>query len=247
MCTYLCTYLPPTHTHTHTHPNTHLIHTYTHIPPNPQNTLYVDVTLFCSDGSVPGTVSTPCDLASVQLAVFDQGVPALTDTYEASADFPLYCQTSKDAFTCRLPTTTPLPIYREYTVSLTTSFTGLSAPSLPDTFYNVSVVTSDFITPRVLSSLYSYPLGVSAPAVTQSVAEFVGQYASESDLATFTHNLGVPMPDNLTVVGPNNPNREGDEASLDVQCTLVFLVVVCAVCCVCVCVCMVVCICCCVC
>eukprot|EP00010_Vexillifera_abyssalis_P007311 CAMPEP_0201546080 /NCGR_PEP_ID=MMETSP0173_2-20130828/2468_1 /ASSEMBLY_ACC=CAM_ASM_000268 /TAXON_ID=218659 /ORGANISM="Vexillifera sp., Strain DIVA3 564/2" /LENGTH=679 /DNA_ID=CAMNT_0047954667 /DNA_START=176 /DNA_END=2215 /DNA_ORIENTATION=- len=84
-----------------------------------------------------------------------------------------------------------------------------------NSFYNVSMLTSDFVSPQLLHDVYNIPRDQSAAHTSQSIASFLGEYYSPSDLELFWNDFGVrPAPVHL--VGPNNPSNPGDEGQLDI-------------------------------
>lgn len=52
---------------------------------------------------------------------------------------------------------------------------------------------------------------------SQACAQFLGQYFTPSDLATFQQTYNLPPQPISRVVGKNDPNNVGIEASLDVE------------------------------
>jgi len=84
--------------------------------------------------------------------------------------------------------------------------------------FSTALVATAFMTPQMLWKFYDVPIGtvVNQSKNTQSVAEFSGQYYTPSDLSSYLDNMSLP-PAATSVVGPNNPNIPGDEATLDIE------------------------------
>ena len=81
---------------------------------------------------------------------------------------------------------------------------------------------TDTATPDFLKNLYSVPLGLSTRhGSNQSVAEFYGQFYSNSDLALFFSNTGLSIEDipvsNVYGDLENDESNPGYEAQLDVE------------------------------
>jgi len=53
--------------------------------------------------------------------------------------------------------------------------------------------------------------------MSQSVAEFLGEFYNPADLQQFLQLLGVPDITSVRLVGPNNETQPGFEATLDIQ------------------------------
>jgi hypothetical protein len=80
----------------------------------------------------------------------------------------------------------------------------------------------EFTTPQVLLQRYEVPMAMAVGSNaknSQSVAEFLGQYFSSTDLTGFTSAMSV-VPATVVITGPNDPTKPGGEASLDIQCML---------------------------
>lgn len=95
--------------------------------------------------------------------------------------------------------------------------TGTGQTLVSDFFALTDVATASF-----LSTLYNIPKGIRADhGSNQSVAEFYGQFYSNSDLVTFLALSGLPTASipNSNVYGdlPNNQSIPGGEAQLDVE------------------------------
>lgn len=82
----------------------------------------------------------------------------------------------------------------------------------------VNAAISDYsVVPETLYSLYNINADGNS-AVTQSAIEFQGYPAvSDSDLATFIRNTGIPSFTLKNKIGPYNPSFPGAESTLDVQ------------------------------
>lgn len=83
---------------------------------------------------------------------------------------------------------------------------------------------TDVATPQFLSTLYHIPTGLKVPAnvsSTQAVAEFYGEFYSNSDLTSFLQLSGLPLAtlSSSNVYGdlPNNETNPGGEAQLDIE------------------------------
>jgi hypothetical protein len=108
-----------------------------------------------------------------------------------------------------------LPKYSQLKVTVATIFDSLSATSTPDVSSNLFALT-DVATAAFLSDLYSIPSGISVKhGSNQSVAEFYGQFYSNSDLASFLDLSGLPrasIPEsNVFGTLPNNSTNPGGE------------------------------------
>lgn len=84
----------------------------------------------------------------------------------------------------------------------------------------MKLVTSPFVTPELFRQYYDIPNHLTslypASGNSQSVVEFGGQYYSPDDLAHFFGNMSLPNT-LASVVGNNNANQPGDEATLDIE------------------------------
>jgi len=75
------------------------------------------------------------------------------------------------------------------------------------------------ITPTTIKDLFNIPkdlIGKSANN-SQSVAQFLQQYFSPSDLTYFQEKMNLTSQSVAQIIGPNNPNNPGLEASLDIE------------------------------
>merc|ERR1711991_596153 len=102
-------------------------------------------------------------------------------------------------------------------MSVATNFADNSTSSA--THFKTKMVTSPFVTPALLRDFYSLSrddVGSNMSLSTQSVAEFISQYYSPSDLQEYLSLAGLPNVD-AELVGPNNASFPGDEATLDVE------------------------------
>lgn len=124
-----------------------------------------------------------------------------------------------DSCTCKTKVS-PLPKYTQLQMNVTFTFPTSSNPrvlGVSSYFY-----LTDVITPSFLSELYQIPIGTSVKSSSnQSVAEFYEEYYSNSDLSTFLAYVGLPdasIPiENVFGDLPNNENKPGGEAQLDVE------------------------------
>lgn len=100
------------------------------------------------------------------------------------------------------------------TVSVNTTFAdGTAATGAGGVF---STFIEPMVTPQFIRDLYLIDVKGNG-AGNQSVAEFLGQYYSPSDLAAYLKNYDVSPITDVTVVGPNDAGDAGGEASLDIQ------------------------------
>jgi len=78
---------------------------------------------------------------------------------------------------------------------------------------------SGFVTPSVVQRELNIPSGTQGtnPSNVQAVAQFLEQYYSPSDLSSFQQQMGVPVQSVAKVIGPNQANNPGTEASLDIE------------------------------
>eukprot|EP01114_Cavostelium_apophysatum_P020191 TRINITY_DN6700_c0_g1_i1.p1 TRINITY_DN6700_c0_g1~~TRINITY_DN6700_c0_g1_i1.p1 ORF type:complete len:755 (-),score=176.12 TRINITY_DN6700_c0_g1_i1:27-2291(-) len=83
---------------------------------------------------------------------------------------------------------------------------------------NLPFWVTEYVTPQYIQRLYGVPAGtvVKSSRTSQSVAQFLGQYYSPTDLASFYELMSIP-PSEINVVGPNNASNPGGEATLDIQ------------------------------
>lgn len=114
----------------------------------------------------------------------------------------------------------PLPKYTQLKVNITATFTG-STTTISQGVSNRFALT-DVATASFLSDLYSIPKGIQVNyGSNQSVAEFYGEFYSNSDLEKFMYLSGLP---NTTIPAsnvygtlPNDQSDPGGEAQLDVE------------------------------
>lgn len=82
-----------------------------------------------------------------------------------------------------------------------------------------SFQSSGWVTPTVIYQELNIPkglLGTNAKNL-QAVAQFLEEYYSPADLLSFQTQFETPKQEVAKVVGPNDPNNPGGEASLDIQ------------------------------
>lgn len=103
------------------------------------------------------------------------------------------------------------------TVTTDVTFASGAAASGPGAA--LSVFVEPLVTPSFIRNLYqvgSAGTGTTSHAGSQSVAEFLKQYYSPTDLEAYKSHFGLSTTP-VTVVGTNNPKAPGGEASLDIQ------------------------------
>lgn len=113
----------------------------------------------------------------------------------------------------------PVPMYIHVDFEVFYSFNSTTTMSLGTS--NQQTLT-DTATAQFLSNLYSIPSGLTVRyGSNQSVAEFYGEFYSNSDLLSFFQLSGLPAATipNSNVLGdlPNNQQEPGGEAQLDVE------------------------------
>jgi hypothetical protein len=140
----------------------------------------------------------------------------------------IYCYNNNTKVACAGETTgictcvakvAPLPKYTQLKANITSTL-----PSAAPTALGTSglFVLTDVATVSFLSDLYNMPQGmkVTNPKATQGLAEFYGQFFSNSDLTQFLHYSGLPnaeIPEENILYGYNNQSEPGGEAQLDVE------------------------------
>jgi tripeptidyl-peptidase-1 len=82
-----------------------------------------------------------------------------------------------------------------------------------------AITPAPWVTPRRLQEYYRVPTGTinRYPGNSQSVSEFLDQYYAPADLTKFMSLMGLKDYKVDKVIGPNQPNNPGLEASLDIQ------------------------------
>ena len=113
---------------------------------------------------------------------------------------------------CRLPLTRVVTAANS-TVSVKTFFADGSNST--GSAGELSTFIEPMVTPESIRSMYVVD-ATGAGVGSQSVAEFLGQFYSPSDLEAYLSHFHVATT-NVTVVGPNDANDAGGEASLDIQ------------------------------
>ena len=74
------------------------------------------------------------------------------------------------------------------------------------------------ITPEVINSAYKLEkYSATNPQTTQAIAGFLKQYFTPSDLKRFQEKYNLPIKPIAKIVGENNANKPGVEATLDVE------------------------------
>lgn len=72
-------------------------------------------------------------------------------------------------------------------------------------------------TPAVIKEQYDVKDKGSNPNNLQGIASFLDQFISEDDLKDFFDDFSYPQYKVQKIIGPNDPQKPGDEASLDIQ------------------------------
>lgn len=202
----------------------------------------VNFSPFCGDGSV-NSDNPPCSsMSSLDIPQFTVFVTQHANnasnpyqltpeplSFELSKPNSVYCvnnitlapctgsgQPGKCICTAKIA---PLPKYTQLRANLTST---LSSGSVVEVLVSNLFVLTDVATIPFLIDLYNMPSGqlVHNANATQAVAEFYGQYYSNSDLDAFmslSGKFGANIPDANVRVGVNDPSAPGGEAQLDVE------------------------------
>eukprot|EP01128_Nolandella_sp_AFSM9_P005147 TRINITY_DN2448_c0_g1_i1.p1 TRINITY_DN2448_c0_g1~~TRINITY_DN2448_c0_g1_i1.p1 ORF type:complete len:702 (-),score=189.16 TRINITY_DN2448_c0_g1_i1:87-2192(-) len=182
-----------------------------------KNALIFDMTFTCPVGEpAPTSLASPCSSPAtfhVKTLLKGLGTHMDFDLPYSSTDCQLV---SGGQVHCTLVTPDLFPAYQLVSPTIAVSF-GNGPTSPFNNFFNVAVVTSDFVTPQLLNELYGIDGDEpSQPKNSQSVAEFIGQYLSSADLTSFLLAMGVPEAE-VIIKGPNNQTDPGEESMLDIQ------------------------------
>lgn len=126
---------------------------------------------------------------------------------------------AESGFCTCLAKISPLPMYTMMQANVTSTLPSGEVTALGVTS---SFTLTDVATVSFLSNLYNIPPGlkVANTAATQGVAEFYGEFYSNSDLAEFLSLSGLPnaeIPVANVLYGYNNQSDPGGEAQLDVE------------------------------
>ena len=195
----------------------------------------------CGDGSL-NEASPPCsnlgdkDLIPKFNILVSSRYENKTNPYALNTDpylfdvpgADVYCYNSGTFLTCTgsdgpscicIVKAAPLPKYTQLVSTVRYTFPNNdTSRSLGD---SVLFALTDVATVSFLAELYNLPAGTLAHSGSnQSVAEFYGEYYSNSDLAAFLQLSGLPIssiPEENIYGSANDQNEPGGEAQLDVE------------------------------
>jgi subtilase family serine protease len=121
-----------------------------------------------------------------------------------------------NAFFCAISISN-LPNYMPVAVYVKTQWNSLLFPT--SGWGESHGMLGQLFTPQSLKKVYGIPndLKNKASSNSQSVAEFLGEYYSEKDLQRWMAAMDVSNSIPVKVVGPNDQNKPGGEATLDIQ------------------------------